>query len=586
MKELDEIISLLKNNNISDFQSAIHKISSAFAELRNIKYALDQSAIVAITDDKGVITYANDKFCEISRYSREELIGRTHRIINSGYHNKEYFRDMWQTIRSGKVWEGEIRNRAKDGKFYWVKTTIVPFSDEHGVPKQYIAIRTEITRQKTIEEQVRRMALFDELTGLANRRLLQETLEDLIERRKTPKIAVIFLDLNRFSMINDTLGHAAGDEILKETGKRLKQWEEQSHALLAARFGGDEFVLVCTGENMHQLRDELRNIRALIAEPYYLGQEEYRLSSSMGVALYPQDGATSGELIRHADMAMYRAKSMEAGFLFYYEEYNNRISREMLLERLLHKAVEEESFDIHYQPKVDLRTGKMSGTEALIRWNHPELGTISPSEFIPVAERSRLIIPLGSWMLRKAMEQNMKWLSEFNQSLIVAVNVSPVQVNQRNFVNVVRQILQDTGMPPELLELEITENVAMENERDVLEKLRALKQMGIKISLDDFGTGYSSLKYLRAYEMDTLKIDRTFIHDYEPDHADASLIPGMIAIGHALGMRIVAEGVETREQLEFLKANGCDTVQGYVFSRPLPPAEVELLFDKQLHIAS
>lgn len=575
---------MLQKSNDAAVQDAIRKISRTFVQLKNIQHALDQSAIVAITDKKGVITYANDKFCEISKYRRDELIGNTHRIINSGYHSKEYFRDMWRTISSGNIWEGEIQNRAKDGVCYWVKTTIVPFCDERGIPYQYIAIRTDITAQKKIEEQVRHMALYDELTGLANRRLFQQTLNQLIENREMSEFAVVFLDLNRFSVINDTLGHAAGDEILRETGKRLKTWQTNHSSVLASRYGGDEFVLLFERSNHAQLKEDLQKIQALISEPYTLDHQEFRLTSSMGVALYPQDGTTSEELIRHADMAMYRAKSTEMGIVFHFDKHTSQVSREMLLERLLHKAIEEGSFDVYYQPKVDIQTGKMKGTEALLRWHHPELGPVSPAEFIPVAERSRLIIPLGNWVLKKAMEQNAEWYKK-GFRLTVSVNVSPLQLKQKDFVDVVKQTIQETGLPPELLELEITESVAMDNEKEIVERLQSLQALGVKISLDDFGTGYSSLNYLRSFGMDILKIDRMFIRDYCRDNEKNSLIPGIIAIGHALGMHIVAEGVETREQVEFLKAKGCDTIQGYVYSRPVTASEIERMFDKKLNIA-
>jgi len=267
LENISEIISFLENSGGSDVQTAIRKIGDAFAHLKNIQFALDRSAIVAITDRKGVITYVNDKFCEISKYRREELIGQTHRLINSGYHSREFFQDMWRTIASGNIWEGEIQNRAKDGVCYWVKTTIVPFCDERGVPYQYISIRTDITAQKKIEEQVRHMALYDELTGLANRRLFQQTLNQLIENRELSEFAVVFLDLNRFSVINDTLGHAAGDDILRETGKRLKTWQTNHSSVLASRYGGDEFVLLFGRSHHEQLREDLQKIQALISEP-------------------------------------------------------------------------------------------------------------------------------------------------------------------------------------------------------------------------------------------------------------------------------------------------------------------------------
>lgn len=582
MKEIDEVISLLETNDLSAQRSDIEQIKRAFLELRNIKFALDQSAIVAITDRKGVITYVNDKFCEISKYSREELVGQTHRIINSGYHSREYFKEMWKTIGAGKIWEGQFKNKAKDGSYYWVETTIVPFLGPDGKPEKYISIRTDITAQKRVEEQVRQMALYDELTGLANRRLFKQTLSQCIEEQSPMDLAVVFLDLNRFSVINDTLGHEAGDRILTEVGKRLQEWEMNHSSVLASRYGGDEFVLLFTKRNEDQLKADLEQIHALIADTYTIELEEFRLSASMGVALYPQDGHTAEELIRHADMAMYHAKANDMGSIFYYQDYKHQLTREMQIERSLHGVVDEENYEIVYQPKVNVETEMMKGTEALLRWKHPTLGFVSPGEFIPIAERSGTIVSIGTWVLEQALKQNAKWCRQAGRPLIIAVNVSPIQLKQRNFVPLVKELLEESGMPPELLELEITENLAMQNEKEVVRKLKALQAIGVKISIDDFGTGYSSLKYLQRYGMNTLKIDRAFIRDYSKEREAESLIPGIIAIGHASGMKIVAEGVETREQLEFLKREGCDTVQGYVYSRPVPPKEIERMFHQPL----
>jgi diguanylate cyclase (GGDEF)-like protein/PAS domain S-box-containing protein len=382
MQEINEVIWLLEKDNLEDYQSAINRIKHTFKELRDIKFALDKSSIVAITDHKGVITYINDKFCEISKYKREELINQTHRIVNSGYHHRSFFQHMWGTISSGEVWRGQVKNRAKDGSYYWMNTTIVPFLDAAGTPEQYISIRTDITDQKKVEEQISHMAQYDELTGLANRRLFQQTLRRDIDNKEVSNLAVIFLDLDRFAVINDTLGHEAGDGILKEVANRLHAWQTSHPFVLASRYGGDEFIILINNHNEEDLRKALLEIH----------QEEFRLSGSMGVAIYPQDGLNSEELIKHADMAMYNAKNTGSSLLFHYQEHKNQLNREMQLERSLHKALDDHSFELYYQPKVDVKSKMIIGTEALLRWRHESMGMISPAEFIPIAERSKLII--------------------------------------------------------------------------------------------------------------------------------------------------------------------------------------------------
>jgi diguanylate cyclase (GGDEF)-like protein/PAS domain S-box-containing protein len=582
MQEINEVISLLEKNNFEDYQLAIKRVKHKFKELRDIKFALDKSSIVAITDHKGVITYINDKFCEISKYKREELINQTHRIINSGYHNRSFFQHMWGTISSGEVWRGQVKNRAKDGSYYWMNTTIVPFLDAAGNPEQYISIRTDITEQKKVEEQISHMAQYDELTGLANRRLFRQTLRRDLDNKEVSDLAVIFLDLDRFALINDTLGHEAGDELLKEVANRLHAWQTSHPFVLTSRYGGDEFIILIINHNEEQLRKALIEIQELVAKPYFINQEEFRLSGSMGVAIYPQDGIHSEELIKHADMAMYNAKNTGSSLLFHYQEHKNQLNREMQLERSLHKALDDHSFELFYQPKVDVKSKMIIGTEALLRWRHESMGMISPAEFIPIAERSRLIIPIGTWVLKQAIAQNAKWHREGHHSLIIAVNVSPIQLKQRHFVTLVKEVLRDVGLSPEHLELEITERVAMDNEKIVIRKLQALQSLGVKVALDDFGTGYSSLKYLKSYGMNTLKIDQAFISDYCLENEATSLIPGIIAIGHAVGMKIVAEGVETKEQVEYLEGKGCDIIQGYVYSRPAPPDELQRMFTNKL----
>lgn len=685
-----------------DITNNVHteeKYKETLANLHNIENALDQSTVVAITNQKGIITYVNDKFCALSKYSAEELIGKTHGIVNSAFHPKSFFKEMWRTIGSGRIWEGDIKNRAKDGSEYWVSTTIVPFLNKNNKPYQYIAIRKDITakkeaeksleialkndfrktvknlqnaifkykddgsdgivftlvegkiaeklnitaenvsrnqvgypysnteimqfnhylrkglqgeavqfelsyfyytflvylspifeggkvtevvgtaiditERKKAEEIIERMAYYDFLTDLPNRRFFEQKVNEAIEQTnlKDDSFAVMFLDLDRFKNINDTMGHAIGDQLLVAVGERLKNVVRKGD--IVGRHGGDEFVILLHSIKVAEVEKVAKRVISGLTESFLLNKSEVFVSTSIGISIYPEDGTDYNTLISHADSAMFYAKENRGNdYHFFTEDLHSELVEKTMLEIALRKAADENQFELHYQPQIDLKSGALTGVEALIRWHHPTKGMISPGHFIPIAEENGLIISIGQWVLETACLQAKKWQNNGLPPVQMSVNVSIHQFKQSFFVEQVKEVLTKTGLHPKYLNLEITESMTSD-EHNCRATIRQLRQTGISVSIDDFGTGYSSLSYLSKFPITHLKIDQAFVQ--ELSKSNRAIIKTIISLARNLDISVIAEGVETEEQADFLKELHCDEVQGYFYSKPLPRKQIERL---------
>ncbi len=714
---LEELIrrELLEANAKQESLSAQKKLETALAELSCCNFAIDQHAIVAVTDLSGTITYVNDKFCQISQYTRDELIGCDHRTINSGHHPKSFWVEMWRTVVCGNVWRNEVCNRAKDGTIFWVDTTVVPYKDSQGQITKFVAIRSDITARKKAEAELlqsrerfdlavngsndgiwdwtvstdefyysprfkellgytdeefpnhldsfksrlhpddapstweaihqhldfripydvsyrlltksgewrwfrakgaairdadglaRRMAgsisdvtelrtaeqrlvkgaLIDGLTGLPNRTLLLERLRVCMEQAKVsaPNYALLFLDFDRFKLINDSLGHEAGDDLLQQIATRLRKNVRSEDSIgcttlgnTSARLGGDEFVVLLsdlkTPDDAVSVGERLLTV---LSAPYQLNGHEVYSTASIGTVFGHVGYDRAEDVLRDADTAMYEAKREgKACQVVFDEAMRERVTRRQQLESDMHRAIEAGELSLDYQPIVDVSSGAVHSLEALCRWKHSNLGFISPAEFIPIAEESGLISGLGTWVLRTACRQLAIWQDELGPfaPTKLAVNLSRKQLGQPGFTEVIREIFRESTVKPSSIELEVTEDALGGDLPTATRILQSLKDVGVKLAIDDFGVGSSSFASLHRFPIDTLKIDRTLLTDFPKSKESAAMVQGLVAITDSLDIMLVAEGVEQHEQWLALQGLGCKLAQGYFFARPMPAGKV------------
>jgi diguanylate cyclase (GGDEF)-like protein/PAS domain S-box-containing protein len=565
----------------------------AEAELRIAATAFESQEGMSIADANQIILKVNKAFTHVTGYSQEEAIGHTHALLKSGRQDAHFYQTLQQRLKQDGCWEGEIWNKRKNGEIYPERLNITTVRDADNRITNYVAAFTDITKDKEAEQTIHNLAYYDPLTALPNRRLLWERLKHGIElgRRDGEQLALLMLDLDRFKTVNDSMGHLAGDELLQQAAARIKA--RLRDVDMIARLGGDEFVVLL--EDINHPEDAARVAKAIIADlsmPFQLHQSNNThpelnrkviIGASIGISLFPQHGDSPETLLDNADIALYKAKDEGRGCFAYFSEAFTIIARERIaLETRLRHAIEQQELRVYYQAQIDIDSGRIIGAEALVRWQDPAEGHISPTSFIPIAEETGLIVEIGAWVLRETCLQGQRWIAVGLPAITLAVNVSPHQFRRSDISSLVAKVLIETGFPAELLELELTESGLMENEDKAVEVLNNLRAQGVRLAIDDFGTGYSSLAYLKRFPLDVLKIDKSFIDDIPSLQDDMEITATIVAMGHILGFKVLAEGVETLEQLAFLREKGCDTYQGFIKSKPLPAEEFAQLLGKQI----
>jgi len=564
-------------------------LHDALDALRLYRRAIDASAnaviLVSATRPGYPIEYVNPAFERIRGYASAQAVGRGLLELGEKEPDQGAVAELRAAIRERREGHATMRLRCGDGREIHAEVYIAPVNNEEGSTEHFVVTQYDVTMAKRYEAELEARARFDTLTGLANRSLLHDRIDNAINLAGgRGAVWVAALDLDHFKFVNDTLGHDAGDELLKAAAQRISAAVERADTV--ARTGGDEFVLVLPGRDSES--DAAATVRAVLqalAHPVTLSGQDLVLTGSAGLAAFPADGNDGPTLIQHAEVAMYRSKELGRNMVqFYMPTMNTRARERLALEGALRSALVHDEFELFYQPQVDLESGAVVGLEALIRWRHPSMGMIRPDRFINLAEETGLIVPIGAWVLRTACRQNRAWQHAGFGPLRIAVNLSPRQFAEPNLVREIARVLDETGLPPGYLEVEITESLVMGDVESAIRTMRELKQMGVQLSIDDFGTGYSSLSYLRRFPVDVLKIDRSFVRDIPFSEDDAALVAAIIELARGLRMRVIAEGVETEAQLDYLRRRGCDEVQGHVYAQAASGAEVERMLRAGRHM--
>ncbi|VAW48653.1 diguanylate cyclase/phosphodiesterase (GGDEF & EAL domains) with PAS/PAC sensor(s) [hydrothermal vent metagenome] len=542
------------------------------------------SEAVVFTDAKGLITDINDAYEKITGYQRSELIGRNPNVLKSGRHDRSFYQDMWIQIKTQGYWSGEVWDRRKSGEIYPKWLMINAMLDEKKSAVGYVGIFSDLSDQKEAEQKLKELSFYDPLTHLPNRVLFKDRLSVgiSIAKRDKHQLAVLLIDLDRFKVVNDSLGHNAGDELLELISQRFLTLGRESDTV--ARLGGDEFAVLLPELNSPEDASVVaQNFIDALLKPFHLQGHNLNISASIGISVFPCDGVDVDGLVKRAELALYKAKEQGRNHYQYFsQELQDAVFDQLEMEDEMQYAILNQQFTLYYQPKISLATNKITGMEALVRWVHPEKGLIPPDKFIPLAEESGLIIPLGEWILQTACRETAEWVKKYDDSLVVAVNLSAKQFKADNLLETIQNTLKLYQLKPKNIELEITESCVMENVEGALQTMKDFRKHQLKLAIDDFGTGYSSLGYLKQFPMNTLKIDRSFVMDLTTDSDDAAIVEIVILLADKLGLDVVAEGVETDAQLNFLREQGCQYVQGYLLSRPLPADEFEQFLKKHL----
>lgn len=541
---------------------------------------------ILIADAEERIVSVNNAFCRITGYEEKEILGQSMRMFNSDHQDEDFYRRMWEEISITGNWKGEMLELKKTGESYPKWASISAMKDDQDKVTHYFSIFSDISERRRAEERVNYLAYYDALTGLPNRSLLHKLVSQTLSaaRRSRANGALLFIDLDRFKPINDTLGHDVGDRLLKQVGERFRKTLRSADVM--ARIGGDEFVAALFNITKHEHAGiAAQKLLTALENPFLIDGNELHLGASIGISIFPQDSMDTETLLRYADVAMYRAKQAhQSGYMYYSREMNQRSLDRLKIETGLRQALDHDELLLHYQPKVAIASGAIVGAEALVRWRHPEKGMMSPDDFIPVAEETGLIVQIGEWVLEQACIQALAWQHSGLPPFKIAVNVSARQITPR-LPRIVAELLSRYGLSSEWLELELTESMLMHRSDGVIDMMDELHAMGIALALDDFGTGFSSLSYLKRFPIDTLKIDRSFVSGIPEDSSDCAIAGAIVSMAKQLGHKVIAEGVETEDQLSFLTRLGCDEIQGYLFSPGLPAEQFATLLREDCRLA-
>ena len=580
----------LIHSSFQELQSLVNGFNLMVDEIKHSHNQLKQASVVfdntsegiLITDADHEIISVNRAFCEITGYAESEVLGKNPSLLRSGYHDKAFYQSLWQSIKETGKWRGEIRNKRKNGEVYTELLSINTFRDAQGKLTYHIGVFTDISNIKETESKLDYLAHHDQLTGLPNRLLCQARLEHELQlaKRHSEQVGILFLDLDMFKTVNDSMGHAKGDILLQQVANCIKQSIRSEDTV--ARLGGDEFVIIIGSlKNRHDAARVAENTLSLFSRPFNVAGQEIFIGASCGISVYPDDGLDQDVLLRNADSAMYQAKARGRNtYQFYTQALTEEASQRLTLETNLRQALDKGELSVFYQPQYSLKNETLIGVEALLRWNHSDLGLVSPGQFIPIAEETGLIVPIGEWVLKTACKQLKSWNEMGFNSVRVAVNLSSRQFASKGLEKLIASALTEADINPEDLDLELTESIIMHDEKHIVETLFKLHDMGVCLSVDDFGTGYSSLSYIQRFPLDTLKIDRSFVRDITSNSKDAEMIDSIIALGHSMNLKVLAEGVETIEQLQYLQSRGCDEAQGFYYSKAVTADEITAILTK------